>query len=215
VISVPGEQPTAIVLIVGSALFIIGASLPPEPARVFSVPRREHLDILNRHTTRWRAMNALMIASVILTAVGLAMFAQVLRAAGDTWRSAIGAYAYAIVAVLWLLGLTFRSTATILAAREADRAGEIPPWLEPLEEWTGQMFWIYMVTAYATVSFFGWAIVRTDLVGHKIGWFGVVFSYVLGASFITRLPKVSWGSIAEVPALIHIATLVFGVALLH
>jgi hypothetical protein len=42
----------------------------------------------------------------------------------------------------------------------------------------------------------------------------VVFGVVLGASFATGRPKTSFGSIADIPALIHIATLVFGIALL-
>jgi hypothetical protein len=116
--------------------------------------------------------------------------------------------------VLWVLALAFRDTATMWAAREAARTGEIPGWLEPLQESTGLMFWIYMVAGYALVAFYGWGIIKTQVVAHGVGWFVVVFGYVLGTSFVARFPRTLWGPVAEVPALIHIPTLAFGIALL-
>ncbi len=202
------------VLIVGSSLFLTGAGLPPEPRRVFSAPLREHLEILNRHASRWRAMNWLMIAGVVGTSIGLALLAAVLAPPGEEWRALAATSAYVIGGVLWISSLAFRNTATLHAARTSAATGEIPAWLEPLGEWTGQMFRVYMVLAYATIAVFGWSILTTDVVSHGVGWFGVAFGAVLGVSFVTRFPRTSFGSIADIPALIHIATLVFGIALL-
>jgi hypothetical protein len=202
------------VLVVGSSLFLIGAALPPEPRRVFSSPTREYLEILHRNALRWRLMNGLMIASIVGTAMGLWMFSGVLGNTGDPWRGLAGASAYSIGAVLWLVALTFRGTATLHAASTADSTGEIPNWFEPLSSWTGQMYRVYMILAYTAIALFGWAVIAADAVSKGVGAFGVGFGVVLGVSFAIGRPRTSFGSIAEIPALIHVATLVFGISLL-
>lgn len=208
------QSVAGLVLVVGSSLFLIGAALPPEPSRVFSSPVREHLDILHRHARRWRLMNGLMIASVIGTAIGLWLFEAVVGNAGELWLGVSGASAYSLGAVLWLANLTFRSSATLHAAKTAADTGEIPAWFEPLGEWMGAMFRAYMILAYATIAIFGWAVIDSKIASSGVGGFGVGFGLILGVSFVTGRPKTSFGSIADVPALIHIATLVYGVALL-
>ena len=205
---------TGVVLTVGSSLFLVGAAVPPEPKRVFSAPLREHLEILNRNRGRWQLMNALMIASVIGTSVGLALFASELARSGDRWRGLAGASAYVIGAVLWIAALAFRNTTTLHVAGTAASTGEIPDWFEPLGEWTGSMYRIYMLLAYAAVVLFGCAILHTNVISRGAGWFGIVYGGALGISFVTGYPKTSFGSVAEIPALIHIATLVFGASLL-
>jgi hypothetical protein len=207
-------QPAGVVLVVASALFIVGAGLAPETPQVFTSPLREHLEILNRRSARWRLMNGLMFASVLGTATGLWLFLTILTRAGDEWRALLATVGYSLGAVLWVLSLGFRHTTVVAAARETARTGEIPGWLEPLQEWTGWMYSIYMVLAYAAVALFGWAIVRTDVVGHGVGWFAIVFGYAFGAAFVTKQPRTPWGPIADLPVLIHFPTLVFGIALL-
>jgi len=202
------------VLLVGSSLFIIGAGLAPESGRVFSASPSEYLDILHRNARRWRLMNGLMIASVIGTAVGLWLFSGILGNAGYVWRGLAGASAYSLGAVGWVVGLTFRDTATLHAAKTSVTTGEIPSWFEPLGEWIGQMYRIYMILAYATVAIVGWAILQSHISPTGIGWFGVGYGTIFGLSFLTGRPKTSFGSVAEIPALIHVATLVFGVSLL-
>jgi hypothetical protein len=211
---VTDQSAAGVVLVVGSSLFLIGAALPPEPGRVFSSPAREYLEILHRHARRWRVMNGFMIASVVGTAVGLWMFEGVLGNSGDLWRGRAGASAYTLGAVLWLLSLTFRGTATLHAAATVDATGEIPAWFEPLSSWTGQLFRVYMILAYGAIAVLGWAVIAANTVSKGVGGFGVVFGVVLGVSFVAGRPKTSFGSIADIPALIHIATLVFGIALL-
>jgi hypothetical protein len=211
---VSDQSVAGLVLVVGSSLFIIGAALPPEPSRVFSSPAREYLDILHRHASRWRVMNGLMIASVIGTAVGLWLFEGVVGNTGDLWRGLSGASAYSLGAVLWLAGLTFRNSATLHAAKTAAESGEIPAWFEPLGDWMGAMFRVYMILAYSAVAMFGWAVIDSKIASPGVGGFGVGFGVILGVSFVTGRPKTSFGSIADIPALIHVATLVYGVALL-
>src|SRR5207247_1573769 len=109
---------------------------------------------------RWRLMNALMVASIIGTSVGLWLFAPILRGGGDVWRTTAGASAYAFVGVLWVIALAFRATTTVEAARMVGRGGTIPDWLEPLGAWTGALYTIYMIVAYVSISLFGWAILR-------------------------------------------------------
>jgi len=204
----PGARPAGVVLIVGSSLFIVGASLAPEMGRVFFAPLREHLTIIERHVRQWRLMNALMIASIVGTAAGLALFASLLRAGGDPWRSTAGWVGYAFGGVLWVITLAFRSTATVEAARSARRTETVPDWLEPLGAFTGLLYTIYMLTAYLALALFGWGVLRTDVVSHSVGTFTVVWSYALGLSFVSRTKL---GMIGEIPALVHIPTLVFGI----
>jgi len=210
----PAATPAGYLLVGSAALFIVGAGLAPETPDVFTAPLRGHLEILNRRAARWRLMNGMMIASVLGTATGLWLMVAVLANAGDGWRGIVAASGYSLGAGLWVLSMAFRHTTVVAAARETARSGEIPAWLEPLQEWTGLMYWIYMVVAYTAISIIGWAIIRTDVIGDGVGWFAVIFGYAFGLAFVTKQPRTPWGPIADLPVLIHFPTLVFGIALL-
>jgi hypothetical protein len=142
-------EPNAVgaVLIAGSSLFIAGAALAPEPARVFSAELQEHLEIVARHSLRWLAMNALMIASVIVTAGSLVLLAVLLASAGDGFRAPFCAAVYCFAGVLWVLSLTFRQSVIVGAAERAVEGGVEPAeWIEPLQRWTacctGSTWWL-------------------------------------------------------------------------
>lgn len=204
---------TGLVLTVGSILFLIGAGLPPEPMRVFSAPRMEHLDIIHRNRARWGWMNKLMTAGIMVTAIGLLLFAQLL---GSSTGPIAGSVAYIMGGVLWILALNFRDTATIHAAGEAAETGSIPNWLEPLEAWAGRMFWIYMFSAYLAIAAFGWCLVRTSQgpVASWMGWFALAYGVVFALAFAGGWPKTKlWGPVAEPPFLVHVPLLVLGIGL--
>jgi len=203
---------TGLALTVGSVLFLIGAGLPPEPQRVFSAPMKEHLAIILRGRARWSWMGHLMTAGVVATAAGLWMFAVT---AGSPMRAIAGAVGYLIGAVLWVLVLTFRGTTLLDVAEEVDRTGEIPGWVEPMQSWTGRMYWIYMLLAYLAIVAVGWTLISLHILAAWIAWFALVYGIVLGLSFAAGFPKTKmWGPVAEPPFLIHVPLLVIGIALL-
>ncbi len=203
---------TGLVLILGSALFLIGAGLPPDPRRVFSAPLKEHLAILHANRARWHAMNSLMTAGIVATAAGLFLFAAVLAGSTRALGAAVG---YLIGGVLWIVALAFRDTVMLSVAEEVDETGEVPGWLEPMQAWTGRMFWLYMALAYLALALFGWTLVSTHLLAEWVGWFALVYGVVLGLAFMAGVPKTKmWGPVAEPPFLIHIPTLTLGIALL-
>lgn len=203
---------TGLALTVGSVLFLVGAALPPEPQRVFSASLKEHLEIILRGRARWSWMGNLMTAGVIATAAGLCMFAVSM---GSPMRAVAGVVGYLIGALLWVLALTFRGTTLLDVAEEADRTGEVPGWVEPMQSWTGRMFWIYMLLAYLAIVAVGWTLISLHILAAWIAWFALVYGIVLGLSFASGFPKVKmWGPVAEPPFLIHVPLLVIGIALL-
>jgi hypothetical protein len=74
-----------------------------------------------------------------------------------------------IATILGLLHATFHMTVATWAAQEAARTGSLPEVYEPLRIWIGGAFRIAYLLHLLAMAGFGWAILRTNLLGSWIG----------------------------------------------
>jgi hypothetical protein len=195
-------------LIGGSALFFAGAAVPPEPSKVFTGDRSLYLDVLHRRTTRWRVMTVLMVSGVAATASGFtALGALVPQPLG------IGATAFMIGSVLWIAALVSRATVDVDVAHAVARGEPVPPAFDMWQRVTGVFFKTYLLLAYGGVVLAGIAILSHPTLPSFAGWFAVVFGVVALLANTTGRPRSkSYGPYFEPPFMVHLPTLVMGIA---
>jgi hypothetical protein len=113
---------TGIVLILGSLVFACGGWLywfikDEKGAFIFGQPPREWLSLVLDHPRLWRWGTILFMSRVVVT-VGLALFTNLLRDAGDQVFSQVGLVAFTFGAVLWVITLAFRLSIDPWACQE-------------------------------------------------------------------------------------------------
>jgi hypothetical protein len=93
---------TAILLIFGGVLFQVGAFGPlttltnSNGVFVYSLPPKEMLGVISARQTIWWWTNALFIGSSLVTLMGLALLARLLREHGDRRFSPAGLLLFSI-----------------------------------------------------------------------------------------------------------------------
>ena len=195
-------------LVVGSALFLIGAGLAPEPSRVFTGDRSLYLDVLHRRAGTWRAMNVLMMAGVATTAAGFV-------ALGTVTPEPIlaGGVGFTVGSVLWIFALGARATVDVDIAHAAARGEPVPEAFDLWQRATGACFKTYILVAYASLVVAGVAILTHDALPASAGWFDLVFGTLAFAANATGRPTVKGlGPIFDPPFMVHLPTLVMGIA---
>ena len=175
----------AILLIAGWALFWAGACTPPW-RWWYGISTREYLEMIATHRGIWLWIAASFAIGVLLTLAGLVILASVLRASGDTLWSDLGQAAFLSGSVLWLTSIAFRATATVSAAKETVSSGMVPSWFEPMRNWSGAIFAVYMVLAYLGIAAYGKAMLATGLTPRWLAWTHVVFGLAGSLGFIDR-----------------------------
>jgi hypothetical protein len=202
---------TGIVLILGSLVFGGGGWLywpikDEKGSFIFGQPPREWLRLVFEHQRLWRWGTILFMSGVVVTMVGLALFTNLLRDAGDQVFSQVGLIAFAFGAVLWVITLAFRLSIDPWAAQETTKTEEIPAFYVPLTRWTGVLFVIYTVLAFSALAAYGAAVLSTPVLPHWVGWISIVYGLAgLGAFGFTG---------DSYPFLHHLMPLVIGILLL-
>jgi hypothetical protein len=194
-------------LVLSSLTFFVGASMAPEPSRVFSSDREEHLAIVAGHARRWRAMNFLMIAAVAETVGALWLIAPVGA------LPLLAAATYSVVAPLWVISLALRSTVSVDVARRLRAGGPMPGWYEAIESFGGLLFRVYLLSAYPAVIALGVALVR-HRTAPGAGWSAIVIGVLAEANNVLGWPRVMGGPLLEPPFIVHVPLLVIGIGLL-
>ena len=131
-------------LLVGAALFLFAACLPAL-FPVWTGDLDTQLKTIREHGATWSLCHVCMTAAVILTAAGLGLLAADLA---QPWAVAAG-YAYAVGAAVWCVFESYRiSVPAMVAGREP---GPVPDWFLALQDWSGRLFMVYMLTAYFSI----------------------------------------------------------------
>lgn len=194
-------------LLVGAALFLFAACLPAL-FPVWTGDLDTQLKTIREHGATWSLCHVCMTAAVILTAAGLGLLAADLA---QPWAVAAG-YAYAVGAAVWCVFESYRiSVPAMVAGREP---GPVPDWFLALQDWSGRLFMVYMLTAYFSIAAFGAAILAGPQLPGWSGWLAVGFGLAGGISLATGQPRVGGGSPFEPPVMVHVVPAVLGVLLL-
>ena len=160
------------------------------------------------HRGIWLWIAASFAVGVLLTLAGLVILASVLRASGDALWSDLGQAAFLSGSVLWLASIAFRATATVSAAKETVSSGMVPGWFEPMRNWSGAIFAVYMVLAYLGIAAYGKAVLATGLAPRWLAWTHIVFGLAGSLGFIARIP------LFDPPLMIPLMPGILGVVLL-
>jgi hypothetical protein len=199
-------------LVAGWVIFWAGAFTPPY--RQWMAPPKEYLEIVAGHRRAWLWTNGCFIVGVVATVAGFAVLADILERHGSRALSQLGFVAIVVGAVLWLVALAFRVSTTVSAAAETVKSSTPPIFFQPLNEWVGALFSIYMVLAYLSIAAYGGALVRTEFLPLWLGWASVAFGLVAAAGFVARVFKVPRTRVFEPPLMVHLMPGLMGVFLL-
>lgn len=175
------RQLTGLLLAIGSALFLVGAS-NPRLYRVWTAPDELALRIIDEHKAAWRATNWLFLAATVLTAAGVWSFVDLVGADGAPLARA-GAVAYLLAAGAWLASLTFRLTVTPPAATSF-AVDSIDPAYATLARWSGGLFAMFTIVAGSSLVALGGGILFGGAVTALAGWFAVVIGLVIVVGFL-------------------------------
>jgi hypothetical protein len=193
-----------LIIVVIPALALVGGF--GLPTNVWNMPLDQKLRTIADHPGGWRAINAWFLVALVLSSLGFASVATQLRGSGLSNLADLALVLYVIGAVLWIVELTSRMSAMVLAAEETANSGAVPVWAGPLASWGFGLFIVYAALSNVAVLGFGAALLRTDLVAAWAGCAAVAMSIlVLALLVITR---------DNLPALNLIAPIVIGIALL-
>ncbi len=163
----------AALLIIAAVIFWSGAmTWPGMELREIAARMRGHM---------WTSGTFLLAA--ILTLGGLLLLTLALRNVGDRVASSLGLAAYLFGATFWAIHLAVRLTVMPWAAQEFLRSGAAPPWYEPWRMWSGMMFGLYSLLAYAALAAYGAAVLRTRMLPRWAGWTCIVFAVLNGPFF--------------------------------
>lgn len=202
---------TGATLIVGCALFLVGAALygfvrDPNGPLIFGQPTREWLRIVHEHQRVWQVATILFMCGVLVTTAGLVLLARLLDAAGDPGFSLVGLFAVAFGAAPWIINLAARLTVDPWAGNALAATGSVPEVYAPLSVWTGALFVIYTILTFAGLMLYGGAIASTHLLPQWVGWLALVYGAAgLGVLAVTR----------DAPPFMHYLTpILFGALLL-
>ena len=149
-----------------------------------------------------------MTAAVLLTAAGLGLLASQLAQP----FAVAAAFAYAAGAATWCVFETYRLSVPPYVARA--KILPLPDWFLALQDWSGRLFTVYMLTAYLSLAAFGVAILGGATLPPWSGWLALIFGLAGAASLASGQPRIGGGSPFEPPVMIHFVPLTLGVLLL-
>jgi hypothetical protein len=199
-------------LVAGWLIFWIGAFSPPY--RQWNAPLKEYLQIIASHRKAWLWINICFVVGVGATIAGLVLLTVLLERRGSGLISQVGLIAMLVGATLWVIHLAFRLTTTLSAAEETAKTSTPPATFEPLHNWMGTLFNMYMVLAYLSIAAYGAGIVRTGLVPDWLGWVSLIFGLAGATGFVAGAYVIKGFKLFEPPLLIHLMPGLIGIFLL-
>ena len=195
------------VLVAGLATFLVGAVCW---RLEYQGPLHESLPAVHRNRRRWTWIHVWMVAGTLVTCAGLAGVTVILDEPTATVLAAMAAAAYVAGAVGWIASITFRLTAVPWAAQQVVTAGDVPDGFAAYDRWSGALYCVHMLTAYAASAVLGLAVLVSGTLPAWLGWTGVGW----GLAFATGLVATRFAGSFNPPFWAHLFTAVVGVVLL-
>jgi hypothetical protein len=205
---VDAERAAGLALVAGLVVFLVGAvRWRPE----YQAEAEVALPALHADRRRWTWIHGWMAAAMFVTPAGLAMAATVLRPAGAATASWAATVVFTIGATCWVVALTYRLTVQPWAAERTVVDGHPPDLYLATEPWASLLYRAHMLSAYATFSILGAAVVLDDGLPAWLGWLGVGW----GCVFATLLVVGSRAAYAVYPPFwAHTYPAIVGLALI-
>jgi hypothetical protein len=196
----------ATLLVAGPAIGTACLAYPPF-VRVWTVPREEHLALVDAHPVAWRIANAGFTVATVLTAAGLFVLAGSVNA-DEGPRAALlaSAVAYAIAGSLWCAILAIRTRTTPAIAAMVAAASQTEPAETLLGSVIGGLYQAFLlITGFALIGI-GSVLALSGGGASPAGWLATIIASLAVARHATS------GDV--IPAVIYIPMLLVGLALL-
>jgi hypothetical protein len=178
-------------LIAGAICFWLGAGLPPRRVYVETDPQERARLIIN-HRSNWVVGHILLLAGVLIVAIGLGVFTGTVETANARPLAIVGLVAIALGSIVWAyIVVRFRLA---MPPEEYVRT--------TAEAWTYPTFTLLTLVA---LILFGIVLLMS---GFPI-WLGIVIAGLSGLILIAFLARQN-----TIPALYYIAPLIMGIVLL-
>lgn len=168
-------------LVLGSALFIIGAANPALGA-VWSAPLDTQLRLIHDATAAWTATNVLFLGGTVLTATGLWFLPERVGNGGAAGARA-AAVVYLVAATSWLASLVFRLTVTPHAASTLVATGSMDPTYAILNLWAVGLFSAFTYLAGGSLISLGLAAILGRALPAVAAWFAIVIGVAVMAGY--------------------------------
>ena len=189
-------------LIVGTSLALIGAAWPPY--KQWYSPLEEALRVIASHPIGWRCIHTGFATGTIITALGLAVFANARAGQPGGVYATVAAVAYAMATVFWLVNIAYRLSVMPWAANEFVSSGAIPAMYAPLERMGALMFTAFSaMAAVASVSSAG-AVSQSGIAPRWVAWTSLVVG-VIAAPMVAMIG----------PWVLYVPFLTLGIALVR
>ena len=196
-----------IVLVAGLAVFLIGAG---GWKLAYDQPLLEALPVIHVDRRRRAWIHLWMIPAMFLTSAGVLGLAAVAGDGVAVVLSVMAGVVYAIGAVCWVASLSFRLTVVPWAAEQTAERGVPPEGFAALDDWSGSLYSVHMVSAYVAFAILGAAVLAGGELPRWAGWVGIVGGLVLVSGFLATRREGPFNP----PAWAHLYTGLLGVLLL-
>jgi hypothetical protein len=193
-------------LTAGGAAVLVAAFLP-SLYPVWLARGGNAVTLISQHRGTWQLANWLFAVGAGLSLTGLAALTALFNRQPTIGAQPTVALALmALASTLWTANLAFRLTVTVRAVDVLSNGGAVPDWYEPLNAWTGALWYAAALTGGSAMIGYGLAAASGSVLPGWTGWLAVGLGVlILGLFVITRdVP----------PFLLYLAPTAFGVAAL-
>lgn len=196
-----------IVLVAGLVVFLIGAG---GWKLGYEQPLEQALPVIHLDRRRRAWIHLWMIPAMFLTSAGVLGLAAVLDDGIALVLSLMAAVVYLLGAVCWVASLAFRLTVIPWAAEQTVERGDLPESFAALDSWSGSLYAVHMVSAYAAFAILGAAVLADGELPRWAGWGGLAGGVLFAAGFLATRREGPFSP----PFWAHLYTALLGVLLL-
>ncbi len=178
---------TGLMLIIGCVLFLTAAGLTPRDEQgnyIYSLSLQDALIVTYRHWSTWHWGLILFCIAVVLTLLGFAQLATLLRDAGDRVFSRMGLIAFQIVVSFFLINMAFDFSIGFWGAQETVNKHVVPDLYIQLSLWSDTIFGFSTALAFFAGLAYGVAMIATRILPRWLGWGTIAYNLVLLYFFI-------------------------------
>jgi hypothetical protein len=196
-----------IVLVAGLVVFGVGAG---GWRLAFEAPPHQALPRIHAEPRRWTWIHAWMVPAMFVTAAGVAGLPRVVAGGAAATIATMAGVVYALGALCWIVSLVFRLTVVPWAAGRTVADGEPPAGFVAFNDWSGMLYVVHMLAAYAAFAIIGAAVLADGTLAAWLGWLGIGWGATFAGGFLVTRAEGPFNP----PFWAHMYTATVGVVLL-